>query len=107
MQLTNGAAVAGAADTAVFLAQRPQMFRQARGRALGSAGFGALWLALAASSTAQRRRPGAATLALAGVVAAANGAMLAVHLRHKIASPRVFAAAALSGVALADALRRR
>jgi hypothetical protein len=107
MQLTAPVALAGAADTAVFLAHRPQLFRDARGRALGSAAFAALWLALATSSVAQRPRPGAATVALAGAVAAGNAAMLAVHLRHRIASPRVFAGAALSTVALADVLRRR
>jgi hypothetical protein len=107
MQLTTRVALAGAADTAVFLAQRPQMFREARGRAFGTAAFGGLWLALAASSLAQRPRPGRATLVLAEAVAAGNAVMLAVHLRHRVASPRVFAGAALSAVALADVLRRR
>jgi hypothetical protein len=107
VQLTTPLALAGAADTAVFLAQRPQLFADARGRAFGSAAFGGLWLALATTSAAQRRRPGTATVALAGLVAAGNGAMLAVHLRHRIVSPRVFAGAALSTVALADVLRRR
>lgn len=107
MQLTARVAIAGAADTAVFLAQRPQLFREAPGRAAGSVASGALWVALAASSTAQRSRPGTTTIALAAAVATANAAMLAVHLRHRIASPRVFAGAALSAVALADVLRRR
>jgi hypothetical protein len=107
MQVTTRVALAGAADTAVFLAQRPQLFRDARGRALGTVAFGGLWLALAASSFVQRPRPGTATLALAGTVAAGNAAMLAVHLRHRIISPRVFAGATLSAVALADVLRRR
>lgn len=107
MQFTAPAALAGAADTFVFLAQRPRLFRESRGRALGSAGFGALWIGLAATSLAERDRPGAATVGLASTVAVANAAMLAVHLRHRIASPRVFAGAALSAVALADALRRR
>ena len=107
MQLTSRVAIAGAADTAIFLAQRPQMFRENRGRAVGSAAFAGLWLALAVSSAVQRPRPGSATLALAGTVAAGNAAMLAVHLRHRIATPRVFAGAALSTVALADVLRRR
>jgi hypothetical protein len=55
----------------------------------------------------QRPRPGTATTALAGAVAVGNAAMLAIHLRHKVANPRVFAGAALSAVALADVLRRR
>ncbi len=46
-------------------------------------------------------------VALAGAVVGANAAMLAVHLRHRINSPRVFAGAALSAAALADVLRRR
>ena len=107
MQLTTRVALAGAADTAVFLAQRPQMFRDTREPRAGQCGFRGLWLALAASSFVQRPRPGTATLALAGAVAAGNAAMLAVHLRHRVASPRVFAGAALSAVALADVLRRR
>ncbi|HWF56762.1 MAG TPA: hypothetical protein VG520_00235 [Candidatus Dormibacteraeota bacterium] len=107
MQLTAPVALAGAADTAIFLAQRPQLFSEARGRALGSAAFAGLWLALATSSAAQRSKPGAATVALAGTVAAGNAAMLAIHLRHRVAGPRVLAGAALSAVALADVLRRR
>ncbi len=106
MQITTPVAV-GAADTGVFLAQRLQLFRDAPGRAMGSVAFGGLWVALAVSSAAQRTRPSTATLALAGAVAAANGAMLAVHLRNRIASPRVFAGAALAAVALGDVLRRR
>src|SRR5450631_4115669 len=82
MQLTSRVALAGAADTAVFLARRPEMFRDNRGRAVGSAAFGSLWLALAVSSAAQRPRPGTATTALAGAVAAGNAAMLAIHLRQ-------------------------
>lgn len=107
MQLTAPAAVAGAADTAAFLAGRRRLFVDAPGRAAGSVAFGALWAALAVSSAAQRPRPGRATVALAASVAAANAAMVAVHLRHRVASPRVLAGAALSAVALADVLRRR
>ncbi|MGH7721623.1 MAG: hypothetical protein ACRENL_02155 [Candidatus Dormibacteria bacterium] len=104
--VASGAALAGTVDTAVFLAQRPGLFRKAPGRAVGSAAFGALWLTLA-TRTALERTPATPTLALAAVVAAGNAAMLAVHLRHRIMSPRVFAGAALSAVALADVLRRR
>ncbi|MDQ6856494.1 MAG: hypothetical protein M3Z57_05415 [Candidatus Dormibacteraeota bacterium] len=107
MQLTTRAALAGAGDTALFLAQRGEMFRNARGRAFGSAAFGGLWLALAASSAAERGKPSSATVALAAAVAAGNAAMLAVHLRHRVVGPRVFGGAALSAVALADVLRRR
>jgi hypothetical protein len=107
MQLTTPLALAGAADTAAFLAQRPQLFSERLGRAAGSVAFGGLWLALAVSSAVQRPRPGTSTTVLAGTVAAANAAMLAVHLRHHVASPRVVAGAALSMAALGDVLRRR
>ena len=105
--LTTTAALAGASDTVVFIAQRPALFREAPGRAFGSAAFAGAWLALAAASAIERPRPGPATVALAGTVAAGNAAMLAIHLRHRVWSPRVFAGAALSAVALADVLRRR
>jgi hypothetical protein len=104
--LATRAAVAGTLDIAVFLAQKPQLFREAPGRAVGSAAFGALWLTLAVR-TALEETPDNATVAFAGALAAGNAAMLAVHLRHRIMSPRVFAGAALSAVALADVLRRR
>ncbi len=106
MRLATRTAVAGAVDTAVFLAQRPQLFKDARGRAIGTVAFGALWVALA-GKTAMEGRPDNGTVALAGVLAAANGALLAVHLRRRIMSPRVFAGAALSATALADVLHRR
>ncbi len=104
--LATRAAVAGTLDIAIFLAQRPQLFKEAPGRAVGSAAFGALWLTLA-TRTALEETPTTPTVAIAGAVAAGNAAMLAVHLRHRIVSPRVFAGAALSAVALADVLRRR
>lgn len=107
MQLTTRVAIAGAADTAVFLVQRPELFSSARGRALGSVAFGGLWVALAAKSAVDGEHSDNSTLGLASALAAANAAMLAVHLRHHIANPRVFAGAALSAVALADVLRRR
>ena len=107
VDLTTAASLAGASDTIVFLAQRPNLFRDRTGRALGSAAFAALWLGLATASAVQRPRPGTATVLLASTVAAGNAAMLAIHLRHRVANPRVFAGAALSAVALADVLRRR
>lgn len=104
--LATRAAVAGTLDIAVFLAQKPQLFTEARGRAIGSAAFGALWLTLAVRS-AMEETPTTPTVAIAGAIAAGNAVMLTVHLRHRIVSPRVFAGAALSAVALADVLRRR
>lgn len=104
MNLTKTAALAGAADTGAFLASRRQLFRDKPGRAGGSAAALGLWLGLAASSRRDRGGAGAATLALASVNAAGQAAMLGVHLRHRIAGPRVWLGAALGGIALGAAL---
>jgi hypothetical protein len=110
MNLTNlafPAAVAGTADTALFLLRRPALFRSAPGRAAGSVAFLGLWMTLATRTRHEGDgRPTSATLALSGTAFGGNLAMLAVHLRHRVAGPRVFFGAALSGVALADCLRR-
>jgi hypothetical protein len=101
------AAVAGTADTALFLLRRPTVFRSAPGRAFGSVAFLALWMTLATRTAYEGDdKPTASTLALCGTAFAGNLAMLAVHLRHRVAGPRVFFGAVLSGVALADCLRR-
>ncbi|HYA00478.1 MAG TPA: hypothetical protein VEK76_09025 [Candidatus Binatia bacterium] len=99
------AALAGAADTAVFLARRPRLLRENPGRAAGSLALLGLWLAAAA--TIRGGRTGAGATSLAATLTAANAALLAAHLRAGIVNPRVFAGAALSGIVLADALRRR
>ena len=101
-----GAAVAGTIDTAAFLAQNPSLFRTAPGRAWGSVGFAALWATVAARSAIEGDHADPPTAAMAAALAAASGAMLAVHLRHHITSPRVYAGAALSAVVLGDTLRR-
>jgi hypothetical protein len=102
------AAVAGTVDAALFLLHRPALFRSAPGRAFGSVAFLALWMTLAARTAYEGNdRPASPTLALSGAAFTGNLAMLAVHLRHRVAGPRVFVGAALSGVALADCLRRR
>lgn len=103
--LTLPAAIGGAADTAIFLARRPHLFREAPGRAAGTAGFLAAWLALAASAARDARsgHKSIPTVALSQVLLAGNGAMLAVHLRNKISSPRVFLGAGLSAAATAGA----
>jgi hypothetical protein len=51
-------------------------------------------------------RPTPSTLAVAGTAFAGNLVMLGVHLRHRVARPRVFLGTALSGLALADRVRR-
>ena len=48
--LTLPAALGGAADTALFLARRPGLFRESPVRAAGTAGFLGAWVALAASA---------------------------------------------------------
>jgi hypothetical protein len=103
-RLTQVAALAGAADTASFLATRRQLFRTAPQRAVGSVAVLGLWLGIAATS---RRKAGRATVALASVNAAGQLAMLGVHLKHDIAGPRVWIGAALGGVALGAAVAGR
>jgi hypothetical protein len=107
VNLTSLAALAGAADTGSFLATRRRLFRQAPQRAGGSAAVLGLWLALAASARRDRRGTGPVTLSLAAVNAAGQAAMLGVHLRHRIAGPRVWLGAALGGAALCGALAQR
>lgn len=104
--LTLVAATVGAADTAVFLARRPGMVRASPGRAAGSAAALALWLALARTAARDPRAGGHAT-ALAATLLAGNAVVLGVHLRHRIAGPRVFVGVAASAAALAGALRGR
>ncbi|MBV8445665.1 MAG: hypothetical protein JOZ92_07090 [Candidatus Dormibacteraeota bacterium] len=102
------AALAGSADTALFLARRPGMFRSAPGRAAGSVAFLVLWSTLATRTCYEADGPpSAATLALAGVALSGNLAILAAHLRRGVAAPRIFLGSALSAAVLADCLRRR
>ena len=107
LNLSHAAAVAGAADTSLFLARRRQLFRDAPGRAGGSVAMLTLWLALAASARRDRGPARPLTLGLAGANAAGQLAMLGVHLRHGIASPRVWLGAALGGVAIGAAVASR
>jgi len=111
MNLTATAALAGAADTGAFLATRRHLFQTAPSRARASVGVMGLWLLVAASSRRDRSRGGGgtspATLALASANAAGQAAMLGVHLKHRIAGPRVWLGAALSGVALGGAVASR
>lgn len=104
--LTLPAAIGGAADTAIFLARRPGLFREAPGRAGGSVAFLAAWGALAALAArdAQTGRKSVPTIALSQLLLAGNVAMLAVHLRSRVFNPRVFLGVALSGAAAAGAL---
>jgi len=104
---TAGAALLGAADTGVFLAQRRRLFEENPRRAAEIACFLGLWLGLAACAAREGERTGAPTLALAGTVAVGNLALLGVHLRKGIAGPRVWLSAGLALGALGSSLRRR
>lgn len=103
MNLTAVAALAGAADTGAFLARRPQLFRESPQRAGGSAAVLGLWLAIAASAARDGSRSSRATQAMCAANAAGQAAMLGVHLKHRIAGPRVWLGAGLAGVALGAA----
>jgi len=101
------AAALGAADTFAFLARRPQMFREARGRALGGVAGLALWTALAATAALDGDEASPATVGLAAAVLGGSALILAVHLRRGVAGPRVWLGAGLSVAAMGDTLRRR
>ncbi len=101
------AALAGTADTLLFLVRRPSLFRSAPGRAFGSVAFLMVWMTLAARTAYEGAgRPTSSTMALSGTAFAGNLAMLGIHLRHRMAAPRMYLGAALSGVVLADCIRR-
>ena len=107
LSLTTGAAIAGAADTAEFLLQRPDLFRTRPGRAASSVAALVLWASLGTRASWEGPRASAATCAMAAALLAANLGLLAIHLRVRVAGPRVFVGAIASAVALADTLRRR
>jgi hypothetical protein len=104
--------LAGAADVAVFLATRAAMFTDAPGRAAGSAVGLALWLGLLGVATlryVRGERPGsrAATVGLAGLVAAGNVGLTAIHLKAGVGGVRPIVGAVLGVFALALALTSR
>ncbi|MGH7902503.1 MAG: hypothetical protein ACREPA_00055 [Candidatus Dormibacteraceae bacterium] len=97
------AALAGAADTGLFLSRRPRLFREHPGRAAGAvAGLG-VWLGLAASSARDTDTAGPRTVGLASLAALGSGALLASHLRHGVANGRILVGAGLAGLALGAA----
>ena len=99
------AAAAGAADTALFLVRRPGLFRRNPRRALQSVGLLAAWTVLAVGSSRSDGERSSGVTALAAGVFAANAALLAAHLAHRVATPRVFLGPVLSAVVLADSVR--
>jgi hypothetical protein len=104
--------LAGAADVAEFLATRATMFTDAPGRAAGSAVGLALWIGLLGVATARYLRgegsgSRAVTLGLAGLVAAGNVGLAAIHLKAGIGGWRPAVGGVLGILALILALATR
>jgi hypothetical protein len=104
--------VAGTADVAEFLATRTAMFTDAPGRAAGTAIGLVLWVTLLGVATtryARGERPGASsvTLGLAGLVAAGNVGLTAIHLRVGVGGLRPFVGGVLGILALILAFASR
>jgi CHASE2 domain-containing sensor protein len=107
-----GVSVGGTIDVAEFLATRSAMFTDAPGRAAGTVVGLALWLALLGVATARYargERSGArsATLGLAGLVAAGNVGLTAIHLKVGVGGWRPFVGAVLGIFALILAVASR
>jgi hypothetical protein len=104
--------LAGTADVAEFLVTRAAIFTEAPSRAAGSLVGLALWVALLGVSTGrylrgERRGSRAATLALAGLVAAGNVGLTAVHLKAGVGGLRPTVGGVLGILALILALASR
>ena len=107
-----GVSLAGAADVAEFLVTRTAMFTEAPSRAAGSLVGLALWMALLGVSTArylrgERRGFRTATLGLAGLVAAGNVGLAAIHLKAGIGGLRPAVGGVLGILALVLAVATR
>jgi len=107
-----GVSLAGAADVAEFLATRSAMFTNAPGRAAGSAAGLTLWLGLLGVATVRYvrgERPGsrAVTIGLAGLVAAGNVGLTAIHLKAGVGGLRPAVGGVLGILALILALASR
>ncbi len=107
-----GVSLAGAADVAEFLVTRAAMFSEAPGRAAGSVIGLVLWLGLLGVATLRYlrgERPGsrAVVVGLAGLVAAGNVGLTAIHLKAGVGGLRPIVGAALGVFALALALTSR
>lgn len=104
-----GVSLAGTADVAEFLATRSSMFTDAPGRAAGSVIGLVAWAALLAVATlryaqGERRGGRAATLGLAGLVAAGNVGLAAIHLKAGVGGVRPIVGGVLGVLALVLAL---
>lgn len=107
-----GVSLAGAADVAEFLITRAAMFADAPGRAAGSTVGLALWLGLLGAATmryVRAERPGlrTATVGIAGLVAAGNVGLTAIHLKAGIGGWRPAVGAVLGVLALVVAIASR
>jgi hypothetical protein len=104
-----GVSLAGTADVAQFLATRSSMFTDAPGRAAGSVVGLVAWAALLAVATlryagGERRGARAATIGLAGLVAAGNVGLTAIHVKAGVGGVRPIVGAVLGVLALVLAL---
>lgn len=104
-----GVSLAGTADVAEFVTTRSAMFTDAPGRAAGSVVGLIAWAALLGVATlryagGERRGARAATIGLAGLVAAGNLGLTAIHLRAGVGGVRPIVGGVLGVVALVLAL---
>ena len=103
---------AGTADVAEFLVTRAAMFTEAPSRAAGTVVGLALWAALLGVSSArylrgERRGSRATTLGLAGLVAAGNVGLTAIHLKAGVGGLRPTVGGLLGLLALVLAVASR
>ncbi|HXN01468.1 MAG TPA: hypothetical protein VN973_06220 [Candidatus Dormibacteraeota bacterium] len=104
-----GVSLAGTADVAEFLATRSTMFTDAPGRAAGSVVGLVAWAALLGMATlryarGERRGWRATTIGLAGLVAAGNVGLTAIHLKAGVGGVRLIVGGVLGVLALVLAL---
>ncbi|HXN56984.1 MAG TPA: hypothetical protein VN912_00190 [Candidatus Angelobacter sp.] len=104
-----GVSLLGTADVAEFLATRSTMFTNAPGRAAGSVLGLVAWAALLGVATmryarGERRGARAATIGLAGLVAAGSVGLTAIHLKAGVGGMRPVVGAVLGVLALVLAL---
>ena len=100
-----GVSLAGTVDVAEFLATRGAMFMDAPARAAGSVVGLVAWAALLGVVTlryarGERRGARAATLGLAGLVAAGNVGLTAIHLKAGVGGVRPMVGGVLGILAL-------
>ena len=100
-----GVSLAGTADVAGFLATRGAMFTDAPGRAAGSvvglvAWAGLLGVATLRYARGERRGARAATIGLAGLVAAGSIGLTAIHLKAGVGGLRPMVGGVLGILAL-------